>query len=482
MAVIGELVTKFTSDMSGLKQGVGQYDKEIATAEKKTADFNTKLDALKTTALEVAAGIGIATAIIAGFIVKATGYADALTKASYATGLSVEQLQRWKAAGTQTSVSFDEITTAARMMTARMGEVADPSSEMSKSLKDIGVSAYDANGKLKDTNTLMWDIINSLAKQPAGIERNTKALAVLGRSWYTIAPLINDAAEAQEAYNKADPFSDKKIATLNSYQTALDKAGAASERWAVTIGDKLTPLIDNVFIPAIDAASAAVDWLSKKWDEMQINAATNLLSVQAFITGDSSKLNAFITANKGGGAKGAASSTGSANAGAGPAEASNQWALDVFGGESQGKIKTAADLVEDVADAMKDLKDRTEDVADEQKKLNDLTKKYSETQEDLDRQYAREMSMVDPRDASAVRNLMVNHQWDEEDLAIQQSRDTSTANEDMAIAKGAQMEAAGNVAKAAGQFAITINGNVNVTGDKSFEKYLTDQGKRMGIN
>jgi ABC-type transporter Mla subunit MlaD len=471
MVVLGELVTKFTSDMSGLKQGVGQYDKEIATAEKKTADFNTKLDALKTTALEVAAGIGVATAIIAGFIVKATGYADALTDASYATGLTVEQLQRFKAAGTQVGVSFDEITTTARMMTARMGEVADPSSEMSKSLKSIGVSAYDTNGNLKDTNTLMWDIINGLAQQPAGIERNSKALAILGRSWYNIAPMINEAAEAQEAYNKADPFSDKKIATLHEYQIALDKAGAASDRWAVTIGDKLTPLITAVFIPAIEAAGGAVDWLSKKWDEMQFNAAKNILATQAFLSGDSSKYDAFVTAGMGGGAKGAASSTGSANAGAGAAPSKSNWAEDVFGGTSQGKVKTTVDLLDDVGSAMEDLKEKTDDVADAQKKLNDLTKKYAETQEDLDRTYSREMSMVDPRDASAVRN--------EEDLAIQQSRDTSTANEDIATAKGAQAEAAAGVGKAAGDLIINIDGKLVAKSIGVIS--LAQENKSMGV-
>jgi hypothetical protein len=81
---------------------------------------------------------------------------------------------------------------------------------------------------------------------------------------------------------------------------------------------------------------------------------------------------------------------------------------------------------------------------------------------------------------------MVNHQWNEEDLAIQKSRDVSTANEDMATAKGAQMEAAGGVAKAAGQYAITINGNLNLNGDKSFENKMGSlfqhENKRMGIN
>jgi hypothetical protein len=478
MTVIGNLVTRFTADMSDLKQGVGQYDKEIATAEKKTADFSAGLGNLKAVALEVAAGIGIATAIIAGFIVKATGYAEELTKASYATGLSVEQLQRWKAAGIETSVTMDEIAAAARMMSSRMGEVSDPTSEMSQSLKSIGVSAYDTNGKLKDTNTLMWDVLKGLHEIPAGSERASKGVQIYGRSWYTVAPLIENVTEAQEAFNKADPFSDKKIATLENYNNALEKAGAASERWAIVIGDKLTPLITNVFIPAVDAAGSSVDYLSKKWDEMQIKAAQSILYAQGAVSGDFSKLAAFNTANKGG-SKGAASSTGSANAAAGSAPSTSNWAEDLFGGASQGKIKTSVELIDDVADAMKDLKDRTEDVADEQKKLNDLTKKYAESQEDLDRQYARELSMVDPRDASSVRNLMMNHQWSEEDLQIQQMRDTSTANEDIATAKGAQAEAAGGVAKKSGDLIININGKI-------LQKMLGvvdigDENKSMGV-
>ena len=479
MTVIGNLVTRFTADMSDLKQGVGQYDKEIATAEKKTADFSAGLGNLKAVALEVAAGIGIATAIIAGFIVKATGYADALTDASHATGLTVEQLQRFKAAGVQVGVSFDEITTAARMMTARMGEVADPTSEMSKSLKSIGVSAYDANGNLKDTNTLMWDIIKGLKEQPAGIERNSKALAILGRSWYNIAPMIDEVTEAEEAYNKANPFDDKKISELQEYQIALDKASAASDRWAVTIGDKLTPLITGVFIPAVDMITNAVDVMSDAWDKSLVSATRYYFYAQGAAAGDFSKLEAYNTSIKGGGSKGAASSTGSANAAAGSAPSTSTWAEDLFGGASQGKIKTSVELIDDIGDSMKDLKDRTEDVADEQKKLNDLTKKYAESQEDLDRQYARELSMVDPRDASSVRNLMMNHQWSEEDLQIQQMRDTSTANEDIATAKGAQAEAAGGVAKKSGDLIININGKI-------LQKMLGvvdigDENKSMGV-
>jgi hypothetical protein len=455
MTVIGNLVTRFTADMSDLKQGVGQYDKEIATAEKKTADFSAGLGDLKAVALEVAAGIGIATAIIAGFIVKATGYADALTKASYATGLSVEQLQRWKAAGEETSVSMDEITTAARMMSSRMGEVSDPGSEMSKSLKDIGVSAYDTTGKLKDTNTLMWDIIVGLSQQESVVNRNSKALAVLGRSWYNLAPIINNVADAQDAYNKADPFSDQKIATLDKYNTALEKAGAASDRWAVTIGDKLTPLITGVFIPAVDALSGAISFLSTKWDEMQFNAAKNILSVQALLTGDSSKLNAFITAGMGGGAKSAASGTG----GTGNTFLPDTETANARLEENEKTMWSA------LTAAGKEYESALKDVIDEKKKLADL-----------DKDYYRGMSTVG-WDVARARDLTIKHGWDTEDQtanvgASQQALSTSSKN-----LKNRQ-----DAWAVAGNFIINVNGyNKTIAQAEKEAKDLAGERIKAGI-
>ena len=190
-----------------------------------------------------------------GFAIK---YMDALDSVSDATGISIENAQRLRAAAVGVGTDFDDASTALRMFTQRVGDTGAAGESLRSQLAGIGVQVKDVNGNYKDMYTLMMETNTALKNMPESTQRAALAADIYGRSWYNIVDMIEKADVAIEKSKIKDLFTEEDNERAKKFQVHLDEIGAGVEKIKVKIGLNILDAIgQNAFISG-DWANTAI--------------------------------------------------------------------------------------------------------------------------------------------------------------------------------------------------------------------------------
>jgi predicted nucleic acid-binding Zn-ribbon protein len=155
-------------------------------------------------------------------------------------GLSTTEFQQWTHTAIAAGSSAEEITGSIRMMSVRMQEAADPTSEMGKTLKALGVNVLDSSGKMRSMNDVLLDVFPALNALPEGFERNQAAMTLFGRGFTNIADLASlSREEIQQLIDQAPVFGEDKIEKLDAFNTKMNLLNEKLERSKVLVGEEL---------------------------------------------------------------------------------------------------------------------------------------------------------------------------------------------------------------------------------------------------
>ena len=120
------------------------------------------------------------------FVESTTASAVALLHQSETLGVAYGELKQWNYAAEASGVSTENLSAALRRLSGGKGD---------KALAALGVSAKDASGQFKPATDLLDDVSAALVKIDNPAERNRKAMAVLGKNYAALMPLLNEGAE-----------------------------------------------------------------------------------------------------------------------------------------------------------------------------------------------------------------------------------------------------------------------------------------------
>jgi len=264
---VGSILLKFGVDTSGLKTGLKDAEAGMLSWRKKTlagTSETLKWGAAITATLAPLAAAGYA---VAEFTNKAAAMGKAIKDNARDLGLSTEQYQKWTHAAIATGSSAEEITSAIRMLTIRMGDAADPASDVARYLKAMGISAYDSSGKLRDTNAVLLDILPALNALPEGMDRNQASMVLFGRGFSNIADLTSlSRQELEKLLAVPSPFTDEEISQMDDYNTQLALINEKWEIMSADIGLELIPLMEDLLTLVEDtrwAATPMIDFIEK---------------------------------------------------------------------------------------------------------------------------------------------------------------------------------------------------------------------------
>ena len=210
------------------------------------------------------AGLGAAV-IFAGLGLKAIQLADALQDISDATGITAGSLSNFKNSLLEAGGKADDFSALATKLTQNLGEAATGNEAAQKSFQKLGVFVRDANGNIRDSGTVLQDVIAKLAAISDPAIRSAMAVELLGKSAknidFTKVNAIND------------PFKDEQIKQLAKYQEAIDKIGNSVSNSLITGFGKLAIAIDEAQKKADEAANKAL----KREEELNKQGKTSRL-------------------------------------------------------------------------------------------------------------------------------------------------------------------------------------------------------------
>jgi phage-related minor tail protein len=206
------------------------------------------------------AGLGalVPAALGAGVVGLAKGAIDAadnMRDLSQRTGISVEMLSKLDVAAKQSGTNIEAVGTALGRFNGRLVEAAKTGSgPTSDALKQLGLSATDASGKIKSADKILLEIADRFAAMPDGPKKSALALDLFGRAGQNLIPLLNGGSAAikniaatmtTDFANSADRVNDKLV-VIQARFTAL----------TVSLAEKLLPAFESL-VNAVDSIANA---------------------------------------------------------------------------------------------------------------------------------------------------------------------------------------------------------------------------------
>lgn len=201
----------------------------------------------------------------------ATGFislkmAESAIDDTQALGLSVEKLRRETGMTTEASSQFifmlkhvgldaDDGSRALGILAKKLHGIIDEETGLAvagkpatKLLKDMGIEAFDAEGKLRPMGDLLPELADRFKTMPDGIDKTGIAMALFGRGGKDMIPLLNLGADgmaalAKEADNLGLSLSSGNIDQIKKYTFAHRDMEEAITGVKLQIGMALMPVL-----------------------------------------------------------------------------------------------------------------------------------------------------------------------------------------------------------------------------------------------
>ncbi|MBR3279004.1 MAG: phage tail tape measure protein, partial [Lachnospiraceae bacterium] len=162
-----------------------------------------------------------------------------------------EQLQEYAYAADLVDVSVDTMVGAMTKNIKSMTSAADGTKAAQEAYEELGISVTDANGELRNSQDVFWEIIDALGQIENPTKRDSIAMQLLGKSARDLNPLINVGSEgmaafAEEAHNAGAVMSSDVLAGFGAFNDELMrmKSGVGAAKNA--LGGVLLPILNEL--------------------------------------------------------------------------------------------------------------------------------------------------------------------------------------------------------------------------------------------
>ena len=239
--------------------------------------------AAKTKKLSAAAA-GLLTALGAAAF-KATETADDLNTLSQQTGISTDSLQKMAYAADLVDVSVETISGS---MTKLKKNMASESESTVAAFNAIGVATRDANGELRDSETVFYEVLQGLSQVKNETERDTLAMQLFGKSADQMAGIIDDGGESlkalgAEAEQLGIIMDQETLNSLNAVNDEIEKLKAQATGEIAKAGAEAMQTLQPVLESIIEKISQLLTWIGSL-DEEQMKTILTVLAVVAAIS------------------------------------------------------------------------------------------------------------------------------------------------------------------------------------------------------
>ena len=183
--------------------------------------------------------------------------ADNMNDLSQKTGISVESLAKFSKAAQMSGTDIEGVGKALVKLNVGLAKGEGPAVE---ALKDLGINAKDASGKLKSADAIMIEVANKFKTMEDGAKKTGLAVGLFGKAGADMIPMLNMGGSAIESLSSkmttgfaqaADAYNDK-MAELSG------KVGGLAAQLAIALLPALTAITDGL-IAGFDAFNKLPD-------------------------------------------------------------------------------------------------------------------------------------------------------------------------------------------------------------------------------
>jgi hypothetical protein len=250
------------ADIKRLGRELQSLRREATESRKSTQALSDSFLGVVKTAKQLVGALGIATSVKAltdGFLATANAMDD-LADSAQKVGVAAEDLQKLRYAAKFSGIGAQELDTALAKLNKTLVEGRNANSELSKTLKQMGV---DASGSTIDA---VAKIADEFAELPDGATKTARAMELFGRTGADLIPLLNQGGDAiramgDELERTGGLLSTETLQAASAFSDNMDKL-------TTTVGAVKSSIVAGM-LPAFRDITAALTESAKAGDDFK---------------------------------------------------------------------------------------------------------------------------------------------------------------------------------------------------------------------
>ena len=239
-----------------------KFGDEVKEAGKDAEESGSKFEALGTVCASVGAAIAVAFAAVAAAAIKAgkaliemtkegAAYADNVLTQSTVTGIATDKLQEYMYAAELVDVSVETLTGSMKKNIMAMKNAANGSATYADAYEKLGISVTNADGSLRDSEEVYWELIEALGNIENETERDALAMTLLGKSAQELNPLIEAGADrmkelGEQAHQAGYVMSDDLLKAYGEFDDQMQYLNNGVTAAKNALGTILLPLLTDL--------------------------------------------------------------------------------------------------------------------------------------------------------------------------------------------------------------------------------------------
>ena len=243
---------------------VGQVNLRAMSEQFK--DMGNKLTAAGQAMRGLSTAAAAVTAAIGALTVKSGKWADDMNTMSKRYRIGTKDLQMYSAAAELVDVDVETIAATHRKLTKSMASAEDGTGKQAEAFEALNISVTDANGQLRDSDTVWNEVIQKLSLVENETERETLAMDLLGKSAGDLNPLLEDGgetyknlAETMQKYG-LDFIDQETLDQANEFNDALDTIKAVGMVAFQQLGTQLAAYLAPAMEKVVDLVGRLAEW------------------------------------------------------------------------------------------------------------------------------------------------------------------------------------------------------------------------------
>lgn len=248
---------------------VKKLGNDTEAAAKKSEAMNKASDVISKGLKVVAAAAAAAVAGLTKFAISAAEYADTVLTESTVTGIATDKLQEYMYAAELVDVSTDTLTKSMAKQIKSMDSARDGSEAYADAYKTLGVEVTNADGSLRDSQKVYWEVIDALGNVSNETERDAIAMQLLGKSAQDLNPLIEQGSDrmnelAAEAQTAGYVLSEDTLSAYGELDDAIQRLKANGKAAGNQLGAVLVPVLADMAelgVELLQKVGPATEWI-----------------------------------------------------------------------------------------------------------------------------------------------------------------------------------------------------------------------------
>lgn len=277
---IVETESKLKTFKSQLRE-VGNY--RLKALSESFKEVGSKLTSAGQATREVSAAAAVLAASIGAATVKSARWADDINTMSKKYSVGTDKLQLYAAAAELVDTDVNAIAKSHVKLEKSMYSAQQGTGKSAEVFDALGISVTNADGTLRDSDTVWQETISALGKMENETERDAYAMQLMGKSAADLNPLIEDGGEAYknlvETMDKygIDFIDQETLDKANEFNDELDTIKALGTVAFQSIGAELAGYLAPALETVVDYIGRFANWLT--------NLDPKILTIIAAIAG-----------------------------------------------------------------------------------------------------------------------------------------------------------------------------------------------------